>query len=242
MQLCHSQKSCPELPGRSGDLPVIALISHGEGPHGHRQAPAACRHRSAFAINSLPAVTASGGPEPPAAEISPATSPWPEPDAGSAVTTLYHGHYRSLVRLAALLVQDVDAAEALVQDSFVAMHSAWRRLADTDRALAYLHRAVVTRSRSALRHRAAAGTILPAPGPGAPGASPAALTEFERAALVSALRALAPRQREALVLRYYVGLPEAQIASAMRTSQGAVNSHTTQAMSALRAELRAASG
>ena len=169
-------------------------------------------------------------------------SPWPDPDAGSAVTTLYHGHYRSLVRLAALLVQDVDAAEALVQDSFVAMHSAWRRLADTDRALAYLHQAVVARSRSALRHRVVAGRALPAPGPGAPGASPTALTEFERSALVSALRALAPRQREALVLTYYADLPEARIASAMRTSQGAVNSHATQAMSSLRAELCATNG
>jgi RNA polymerase sigma-70 factor (sigma-E family) len=155
-------------------------------------------------------------------------------DAGSAVSTLYHGHYRSLVRLAALLVQDVDAAEALVQDSFVAMHSAWRRLADTDRALAYLHQAVVTRSRSALRHRAIAGKIQPAPASGTPGASPAALTELEHSVLISALRTLAPRQREALVLTYYAGLPEAQIASVMRISKSAVKSHTTRAMSALR--------
>ncbi len=184
-------------------------------------------------------MTASGGFDPSAAETSPiAMLPSPKPDAGSAVTTLYHRHYRSLVRLAALLVQDVDVAEALVQDSFVAMHSAWRRFADTDRALAYLHQAVVTRSRSALRHRVAAGRILPALAPGTPGASPAALTELERSVLVSALGTLAPRQREVLVLMYYAGLPEAQIASAVRISKGAVNSHTTRAMSALRAELR----
>jgi RNA polymerase sigma-70 factor (sigma-E family) len=187
-------------------------------------------------------MTASGGPEPPAAETSPiAMLPSPKPDADNAVTTLYHRHYRSLVRLAALLVQDIDAAEALVQDSFVAMHSAWRRLADTDRALAYLHQAVVTRSRSARRHRVAAGKILPALTPGIPGASPAGLTELERSALVLALQTLAPRQREALVLTYYARLPEAQIASAMRISKGAVKSHTTQAMSSLRAELRTTS-
>jgi RNA polymerase sigma-70 factor (sigma-E family) len=187
-------------------------------------------------------VTASGGHESPAAESGPPTKlpPPPKPDAGSAVTTLYHRHYRSLVRLAALLVQDIDAAEALVQDSFVAMHSAWRRLADTDRALAYLHQAVVTRSRSALRHRLAAGKILPAFQPCTPSASPAALTEPERSALVFALRTLAPRQREALVLMYYAGLPEAQIASAMRISKAAVKNHTTQAMSSLRAELHTA--
>jgi RNA polymerase sigma factor (sigma-70 family) len=184
-------------------------------------------------------VTASGGPDPSAADTSPiAMLPSPQPDAGSAVTVLYHGHYRSLVRLAALLVQDAGAAEALVQDSFVALHSAWRRLADIDRGLAYLHRAVVTRSRSALRHRVTGDGILPALAPDIPGTSPAALTELECSVLASALQTLAPRQREVLVLMYYAGLREAQIASAMRISQGAVKNHTTQAMSSLRAELR----
>ena len=184
-------------------------------------------------------MTASGGPDPSAADTSPIVMlPAPPPDAGSAVTVLYHGHYRSLVRLAALLVQDAGAAEALVQDCFVAMHSSWRRLNDTDRGLAYLHRAVVTRSRSALRQRVTGDRILPASAPDIPGTSPAALTEPERSVLASALQALAPRQREALVLRYYAGLPEAQIASAMRISPGAVKSHTRQAMSSLRAELR----
>ena len=184
-------------------------------------------------------MTASGGPEPPAADTGPiAMLPSSRPDAGRAVTALYHRHYRSLVRLAALLVQDVDAAEALVQDSFVAMHSAWRRLEDPDRALAYLHQAVVTRSRSARRHRGTAGQVLPALAPCASAVSPAALTELERSVLAAALGTLAPRQREVLVLMYYAGLPEAQIAAAMRTSHGAVKSHTTQAMSSLRAELR----
>jgi RNA polymerase sigma factor (sigma-70 family) len=186
-------------------------------------------------------MTASGGPDPSAAETNPlARLPPHKPDAGSAVSALYYRHYRSLVRLAVLLVQDIDTAEALVQDSFVAMHSAWRRLADTDRALAYLHQAVVARCRSALRHRVAAGKIQPALTPWAPGASSAAFTELERSALVFVLRTLAPRQRETLVLMYYAGLPEAQIASAMRISKAAVKSHTTQAMSSLHAELRTA--
>ena len=81
-----------------------------------------------------------------------------------------------------------------------------------------------------LRHRLAAGKILPALVPGTSGASPAALTELERSALVLALQTLAPRQREALILTYYAGLPDAQIASAMRVSQGAVNSHDRSAM------------
>ncbi len=158
-------------------------------------------------------------------------------DADGAVTALYRMHYRSLVRLAALLVQDTGVAEELVRDSFVAMHAAWRRLADSERALSYLHQAVVSRSRSVLRHRMVAGKIVPGLAPGMPAAGPVALTELDSFALVSALRALAPRQREALVLLYYAELPEAQIASAMRISKGAVKSHTAQAMSSLSAQL-----
>src|SRR5579859_1940469 len=74
-----------------------------------------------------------------------------QPDADQAVTAIYGTEYRSLVRLAAVLVGDVDIAEEVVQDSFVAMHGAWSRLRDRDRALAYLRQRVINRSRSVLR-------------------------------------------------------------------------------------------
>ena len=151
-------------------------------------------------------------------------------DADSAVAALYRLHYRFLVGLAALLVLDFASAETVVQDSFVAMHSAWRRLEDGDRALSYLHQAVVSRSRSVRRRRPVMGTSLPGIGSGA-------TTELERSALVSALWSLAPRQREVLVLRYYADLPEAQVASVMGISQGAVSSQAARAMSLLHAEL-----
>jgi DNA-directed RNA polymerase specialized sigma24 family protein len=197
----------------------------------------------AIAIGARPAVSASGGPWSPATETSLVAVPRsPGPDADSAIVTLYRAHYRSLVRLAALLVHDSDIAEALVQDSFVAMHASWRRFGGGDRALSYLHRAVVARSRSALRHRPAAGTTLAALAPDRPGARPAVVTEPGCCAVILALQALAPRQREVLVLMYYAGLPEAQIAWAMRIRKGAVKSHTKQAMTSLLAELRKASG
>jgi RNA polymerase sigma factor (sigma-70 family) len=56
--------------------------------------------------------------------------------------------------------------------------------------------------------------------------------------VVSALRRLPLRQREALVLRYYLDLSEAQIASAMGISRGAVKSHTARGMSSLRIVLK----
>jgi DNA-directed RNA polymerase specialized sigma24 family protein len=80
--------------------------------------------------------------------------------ADRAVTELYSVHYRALVRLAAMLVRDVQVAEDVVQDSFVAMRGSWQRLGDTDKALAYLRQSVVNRSRSVLRHRPVPGSGL----------------------------------------------------------------------------------
>lgn len=158
-------------------------------------------------------------------------------DADRAVTAIYSEHYRSLVRLAAFLVRDTATAEEVVQDSFVAMHGAWRRLRDTDKALSYLRQSVVNRSRSVLRHRMVVDKNTPKPPPDMPSAEHGAILQLERSAVVSALRALPERQREALVLRYYGDLSEAQIASMMGISKGAVKSHTARAMAALRAVL-----
>jgi len=158
-------------------------------------------------------------------------------DAERAVTSLYGQHYRTLVRLAALLVRDVATAEEVVQESFLAMHGSWRRLRDTEKALSYLRQSVVNRSRSVLRHRVVVDRNAPAPPPAAPSAEQGAITELERSAVVSALRRLPLRQREALVLRYYLDLSEAQIASAMGISRGAVKSHTARGMSSLRTVL-----
>jgi RNA polymerase sigma-70 factor (sigma-E family) len=158
-------------------------------------------------------------------------------EADRAVTALYVTHYRSLVRLAALLVRDVGTAEEVVQDSFVAMHGGWRRLRDSDKALSYLRQAVVNRSRSVLRHRVVVDRNAPAPPPDMPSAEHGAIALFERSAVISALRTLPPRQREALVLRFYADMSEAQIADAMQISRGAVKSHTARAMQALRTVL-----
>jgi RNA polymerase sigma-70 factor (sigma-E family) len=158
-------------------------------------------------------------------------------DVDRAVTALYSEHYRSLVRLAALLVRDIATAEEVVQDSFVAMHGGWRRLRDNEKALSYLRQSVVNRSRSVLRHRVVVDRNAPKPPPDMPSAEHGAITLLERSAVVAALRTLPPRQREALVLRYYGDLSEAQIAGAMRISKGAVKSHTARAMIALRSVL-----
>jgi RNA polymerase sigma-70 factor (sigma-E family) len=164
-----------------------------------------------------------------------ANSKW---DANRAVELLYSEHYRALVRLAAFLVRDTATAEEVVQDSFVAMHGAWHRLRDTDMALAYLRQSVVNRSRSVLRHRTVVNRSTLAPPPDMPSAEHGAILQMERSSIVAALRELTGRQREALVLRYYGDLSEAEIAAVMGISRGAVKSHTARALVALRAVLQ----
>ena len=154
-----------------------------------------------------------------------------------AVIELYSEHYRALVRLAALLVRDTPTAEEVVQDSFVAMQGGWQRLRDTEKALAYLRQAVVNRSRSVLRHRTVVDKNLQKAPPDMPSAEHGALVLLERSAVVAALRGLPDRQREAIVLRYYADLSEAEIATAMGISRGAVKSHTARGMTALRTAL-----
>ena len=158
-------------------------------------------------------------------------------NASEVITEIYTAHYARLVRLAVMLVHDLPTAEEVVQDAFTAMHLAWLRLRDTEKALAYLRQAIVNRSRSELRHRKVVETHAPKPAPDEQSAEHAALALIERSAVTSALRALPARQREAIVLRYYGDFSEADIAKAMGISKGAVKSHTARAMAALKLAL-----
>ncbi|WP_106581115.1 SigE family RNA polymerase sigma factor [Murinocardiopsis flavida] len=169
-----------------------------------------------------------------AAAITAEAAEW---DADQAVTQLYSAHYRPLVRLATLLVRDFATAEEVVQDAFVAMHGAWRRLRDPNKAVAYLRQSVVNKARSVLRHRAVVDKHAPKALPDEPSAEHGALGLLERAAVIEALRGLPTRQREAIVLRYYGDFSEAQIADAMGISKGAVKSHTARGIAALRSVL-----
>jgi RNA polymerase sigma-70 factor (sigma-E family) len=161
----------------------------------------------------------------------------PSLDADAAVTALYVAHYRSLVRLAALLVDDLDTAEEVVQDAYVKMHGSWRRIREPQAAVGYLRTTVLNLARSRLRHRQVVRRHLQPAAPDEPSAEHGALTRLEHDRVVAALRTLPSRQRECLVLRYYGDLSEAQIADAMGISTGAVKSHASRGMAALRAIL-----
>jgi RNA polymerase sigma-70 factor (sigma-E family) len=168
--------------------------------------------------------------------VTPTVGGWA---ADEAVTHLFTAHYRPLVRLATLLLHDNGRAEEIVQDAYVALHGHWRRLRDADKALAYLRASVVNRSRSALRHQTVVNRYLAVARrvPDEPSAESGALETLQHDAVVAALRALPTRQREVVVLRYYIDLTEADIAATLGISRGAVKSHCSRGMAALRETL-----
>jgi RNA polymerase sigma-70 factor (sigma-E family) len=148
---------------------------------------------------------------------------------------LHREHYASLVRLASLMLGDVGLAEQVVQDAFVKLQLRWGGLRHLDRAPAYLRSSVMNGARSQLRRQKvrdrhdARRTVAPAAG--TPEASVVAADEHDR--VVAALRRLPERQREALALRYFLDLPEAETAAAMGVSAGSVKTHMHRGLAAL---------
>ena len=155
-------------------------------------------------------------------------------DADTAVEELYAAHYRRLVRLSVLLVRDVETAEEVVQDAFVAMHGRWNRLRDPHKALAYLRTAVVNRCRSRQRHLVVVDKHTPKSLPDEPSAEQAVLRTAETDRVIEAMRTLPEKQRTVMVLRYYGDLSEAEIADTMGISRGSVKSHAARASKSLR--------
>ena len=156
--------------------------------------------------------------------------------AARAVTTLYREHALGLTRLAFLVLGDRHAAEDVVQDAFCGLYRAWDRLPDHGNVQGYLRVSVLNGCRSALRR--ARRAPRPAPAPHAVSAETDVLSGEEQRAAVAAVRRLPPRQREALVLRYFAGLTEQETAQAMGVSLGTVKSTTARAIAAVGRMLR----
>ena len=156
--------------------------------------------------------------------------------ASRAVTSLYRTHALGLTRLAFIVLGDRHAAEDVVQEAFCGLFRAWDRLPDGSNTVGYLRASVLNGCRTALRRQ----KRIPRPlgVPAAPSADAAAMVGEEQRAAVAALRRLPPRQREALVLRYYADLPEYETALAMGVSRGTVKSTTARALAALGRMLR----
>jgi RNA polymerase sigma-70 factor (sigma-E family) len=153
------------------------------------------------------------------------------------LTETYQTHYTSLLRLAALLLDDLGSCEDVVQEAFIRVHTARARVREPEKLLAYLRQTVVNLSRSTLRRRLIGLKLLPKPLPNAASAEEGAYDALERDALIQALRGLQRRQREVLVLRYYADLTEAQVAAALGVSIGSVKAYGSRGIEALRARM-----
>ncbi|MFD6415024.1 SigE family RNA polymerase sigma factor [Streptomyces sp. NPDC060194] len=150
------------------------------------------------------------------------------------LTETYRAHYRSLLGLAALLLDDTASCEDVVQEAFIRVHSARKRVRDPEKTLAYLRQTVVNLSRSALRRRILGLKLLSKPMPDMASAEEGAYDLLERDALKKAMRGLQRRQREVLVLRYFADMTEAQVAETLGISLGSVKAYGSRGIAALR--------
>jgi RNA polymerase sigma-70 factor (sigma-E family) len=150
---------------------------------------------------------------------------------GREVTALYEAHALSLIRLAYVMLGDRPAAEDVVQEAFLVLYQRWSTLRDTASAPGYLRTSVLNGCRMVLRSSGRITRIaseLPWES-----AEATALVGEEYRHLLRGIRALPPRQREALVLRYYLDLSEEETARSMGVRRGTVKSATSRALAAL---------
>lgn len=152
------------------------------------------------------------------------------------VSGLFRNHYRRLVGLAVLLVGDRDAAKDVVQDAFAGLYRRWGALRDPDSAVSYLNRAVVNGSRNELRRGRSAFTrqlrLVPV-SESLVSAEGVVVAHDEAERLWRAICRLPRRQRQVVVLRYYLDLSEAEIAESLGISRGSVKKAASRALATL---------
>ena len=158
------------------------------------------------------------------------------------ITEIYAAHRLSLVRLAILLVDDLASAEDVVQDAFASLSRRPDAVKDPSKTLAYLRVSVVNTARSALRRRRTARAYAPPHTLSPPTPEESAILAEEHREVIDALRTLAPRQREVLVLRYWSNLSEAEIAVTLGISPGTVKSTASRALVALERSMQKSLG
>jgi RNA polymerase sigma-70 factor (sigma-E family) len=154
-----------------------------------------------------------------------------------SLADVFAAHAPRLLAFALLLTDDHASAEDLVQEAFARLHG--RTLDDPAAAAGYLRTTVLNLSRSRLRRLRTARRHERSPAATFPSAEESVLDRADQDEVLVALRSLSPRQRQAIVLRYWSDLPEPEIAREMGLSAGAVKSHTHRAMTTLRRLLEA---
>jgi RNA polymerase sigma factor (sigma-70 family) len=146
---------------------------------------------------------------------------------------VFRAHARRLVRLAHLL--GAEDPEDVVQEAFCRLYVV-RKQRDIANLPGYLNRIVVNEVRSRRRRKLLADRKILHPATAAPADEQVELAESVLG-LLRALDGLAPRQREAIVLRYWLDLPLADIADAMQVRVGTVKSLVSRGLARLATEL-----
>ena len=152
--------------------------------------------------------------------------------AEAGVTALFEAHSLGLIRLAYIMLGDRSSAEDVVQEAFCGLYRRWPQLTDQAKALPYVRSAVLNGCRTLLR-RARKRDIAWGNQPWAASAEAAVVSGEDRREVMQALRRLPDRQREVLVLRFYLDLSDAEIARDMGISPGTVRSTASRALTAL---------
>jgi RNA polymerase sigma-70 factor (sigma-E family) len=167
------------------------------------------------------------------------TRPWIRPDdPAEAITALYREQALGLIGFAHIMLGDRAMAEDVVHDAFCGLYRRWRNLDAVGNAHAYVRTSVLNGCRSALRGRQRDGGRA-AIRPGSEDSAEAvALLSEERREVIRALWRLPERQREVLVLRYYLDLPDDQIARDLGLAASSVRSARRRALAALEHALR----
>jgi RNA polymerase sigma-70 factor (sigma-E family) len=158
-------------------------------------------------------------------------------DARTAVSALYGQHWRGLLRLAVLVIDDRQTAEDIVQEAFAQLYRRWP-LQDSDKALAYLRTIVLNAGRSTLRRRRVARLYTPPHEPPQDSAESTAVLGEERLEVQRALQSLPTRPREVLVLRYYLELPFEEIAQILGISASTARATASRGLTALTKKLK----
>lgn len=158
-------------------------------------------------------------------------------EAAVAVSSLYQASALGLIRLAFVILGDRQAAEDVVQEAFIGLFRRWDRLSNVEGAEYYVRVSVLNGCRSALRRRSAVSSQVLYDLP-APSAEVAVLGNEERAELIRAIDQLPRRQRETIVLRYYLDLPDNEIATLMGISPSTVRSTVHRALESVGRKLQ----
>jgi RNA polymerase sigma-70 factor (sigma-E family) len=143
-----------------------------------------------------------------------------------------HSRWPAMVRLAYALTGDQGHAEDVAQAAFARAYAFWPKVRRTENPEGYVRRIVINENRNRFRRQRVAERLTGAP----PESGTADTTRQydERSALMAALQRLGPRQRAVVVLRYWLGLTEAETAAELGCSVGTVKSQASRALATLR--------